>query len=595
MITNLISRGRFAFEAIRKRFFALSPGQRRAAVASSAIVLILLTVLIWVAFLRGYSLNKNVTTVYQVIPANTIAYLEIKDTERLRDLMRESEIGRAIGENPQWQNLLLSPEFNDLFSVLQVIESKTGFPLSLSSVPDLFDDSIGIAFMDDGSRLFVAQTNLKSQIGISLLSALRAEEQKMQIPDRENQRPAPEQTNEEEAGTDEGSRAVPEVYPSRFSADQIILKNLVVNRIEVGGKRHLYFVILDHYLFVSDSMETLRLSMAEAAGGTGGILSGKNSRQPVIDEYARDDSLLFALLDTSRSAGAPLLSPFISGRNAAFIIRWREGRFPEGSIYNTDFKEGEGSTAGETPSSEWEKQIPLSVVLAIFSETGSPEKFIEKLTHLDGYWRSLSSGLLGYIEAAKIEPKKAFPAGGGFALSYHGMERSGGNVIPNFSFLYASANGDDSLLLSLFSHRKKIGRSYQGLNYSTYGISGESHYSPSSAYLNQREYLASSESILREFLSARRGNRPVLPDAGIFQGEATTQRYPVHIVLNLQGAFENLIQFYKYGAEHSEEYTERTIENDIAGLFKPFADLRFLHIALGADEAKMGLLQIIGR
>ena len=544
---------------------------------TGVIVALSASAIVWFLYFRNYSLNENVKSVHSVIPASAVSYIEIKNTEKLRDLLTSSQTGKAILQSDEWQNLFLTPQFNDLFSVMHILALKTGIPIVIADIPQWFAGSIGFAVFPDQTRLLVAETNLASRTGIAIASALAPQEQ---IKSAEQKLPQNQDSSES---------PVPVVYPTSYESEQTALHNLTVNRIIAGADKNYYFVMLGNFLFVSDSVETLHLSVQEGTSGAGGLFANRLSARQIQDDYGAQDAQALVVVDNKNSLLAPVLSALATQQTSMAVIHAQKDKYARVSIFNPDFQSQGKKEHGRTI--KWEGEIPQNFVFSVFSGVSASE-VITANQSLDKNWKDYSARVQTLVTAFGINLSDVFSTPGGFAFTFNGMRPYGQTIVPDFSFLYPAKTDSDELLFSVFKHKNKQLKNYQGLSYNTYRLPDSSAYTPSSAFHNGIKYLASNETGLSGFLAAKRGNLPVFSDSGLLD---TSEDSPTHIVLNVPAAIGELKAFFLFGAQRSEEYSAKTIEKDITGLFLPFLKVEYIHIALGRDSVQTGVIEISGK
>lgn len=536
-------------------------------------------------FLLGatYTLHPTVKHGIHVIPDDAVYYLEIRNPQEFANRIRASALGAAIRGSSAWQKLAGTPEFKKLLNVLYFIELKSGIAIEPAELPSLFGGSAGIAKMADGSMLIAARTNLKSRLGVGLYSAFKGERVEL------GKEPAKKERRKTETGPNGENVVSPEDYEDLYAEERISFENLPASRINVMDG-FVYLVMLDDFLFISDSAETLKRSLAAATkpGGSLKAMPGMDAALAAMD--ARGEALLYA--HAEKSIAAPLLRNTVNGRGIALVLYLPDGAPARGDIYTID-PAGSRQDGSGRKGPEWQKSIPSDCALAFFSRELGPLRALERISSFDEEWKNLKNNSREFFSAAKIDPSQYFGKQAGIALVLHGVELSEKKLYPHFSIGYGAAVRDDSLLKAIFAPGTPQPASFQGKSYTLLAVNGDRHYTPACAHDAGSSVLCSGRALMEKYIAASNGNRPALGDLKSFQVLGEDAKAPHHLVINVDGCIEALRDFYYYGAGRASSYTSTTIDRDILPLAEPFRAYSTVHIVLGLEKEPAGRLVIV--
>ena len=545
-----------------------------------SIVVILPVIFLGVLYFRSFSLNKNVHYAFQIIPGSAVAYIEIKDTEAIIEKYRDSKLGKEIQNSSEWQNLFATPDFNNLIPEIHLFEIKTSINIEFSDIPDYFQTA-GIAFMPDHSRLIVAKTNLKSKIGIQLLSMFQ---EQAQIPDASSKASAKEKPSGRE---EDNSQEVPETFAGEFNSEKIDYSNLSIQKI-FSGDSQLYFILMDDYIIASDSLESVKAGIIEASSSSGGLFYGKYGEKNIIDHYDSDDATVLVYMDTKESLSAPLLNLVLESDKAAAVFHFNSEFIPSGKIFALDKNEMKQEKTSSRTS--WEHKLPDDFVAGFMIHNKSMEEVYSRTQSLGKNWLEFSEGIAGFKKSSGLELQNSAD---GFLLAFHGLHSQQNTLIPHFSFVFHSDQYDEKMLQSVFLQKKKFNENHQNKQYVSYSSGSRAFYSPSAYHSNGFMYLSSAREIMKDYISAENGNRPVMSDSIFYQKNDAVKNAHAHLIVNVKNAFQSLLEFYRYGASRSEEYTAATITNDVEPLLLPFKNYSYIHLFFMSEPDHAGEIHFV--
>lgn len=550
---------------------------RRRLILTSSVTAIVLALALYLSLSTSYSVNPAVTHSIFTIPRNATTYIEIFDPEKSYDQFEKSAFGKSMIDSKTWEKLSSTPEFQKLANVIYFIQLKAGALITYRDLPSFFGGSVGLAKMEDNSMLVVAKTNLKSRAGLALVKAFKGESVPISETGKKNE-PAKGEKERKLEGVTAGS------YTDIFNEEQMPFANLTVTRINASDG-HIYMVLLDDYLFISDSDTTLREALYLAAKPDSGSLRTLKGMKEALTAFENGgDVLVYA--NTESSTFAPLLTNFVRGKGIACVLSGNANKAVSGDIYAIEAVT-EKKTAQK--GTEWEKIIPQDQAIAVYSTTvglGDAEK---NFGNLSDKWKDLKEGTASFFSAASIDTSGYFTPGKGCALILHGLDLFNKRLYPQFAVGYDSQKKDSSVMRAIFKGRKETTQDFSGVKYSTLALDG--FYKPA-AYHGAADIVSSSRLNLEKYISASKGNRGVLSDDPSYAALGEYAKAPNHIVISIPRALEALRNFYIYGGIRSGEYTAKTVDRDIIPLADPVKGYETIHIATGLDRAVTGKLVI---
>ncbi|HNX60381.1 MAG TPA: hypothetical protein PKK43_14865, partial [Spirochaetota bacterium] len=465
-------------------------------------------------------------------------------------------------DSQAWEKLSNTPEFQKLANVIYFIQLKAGTLISYRDLPSFFGGSVGLAKMGDNSMLVVAKTNLKSRAGLALVKAFKGESV-----------PLSETKKKKEPGKEEKERKLEGVtadsYTDIFNEEQMPFGNLTITRINVSDG-YIYMVLLDDYLFISDSDNTLGEALHLAAKpDSGNLLTLKGMKEALTAFENGGDVLVYA--NTESSTFAPILTNFVHGKGIACVLSGNATKTISGDIYAI---EAVTETKTAQKGTEWEKIIPQDQAIAVYSTTvglGDAEK---NIGNLPDSWKDLKEGTSSFFSAASIDTSGYFSPGKGCALILHGLDLFNKRLYPQFAVGYDSKKKDGAVMRAIFKGRKETTQNFSGVKYSTLALDG--FYKPA-AYHGTADIVSSSRLNLEKYISASKGNREVLSDDPSYAALGEYAKAPNHIVISIPRAIEALRNFYIYGGIRSGGYTAKTVDRDIIPLADPVKGYETIH------------------
>ncbi|MGL4369027.1 MAG: hypothetical protein ACRCUT_05055, partial [Spirochaetota bacterium] len=273
--------------------------------AACIIPLCIVALVLGLSLRKSYSLNPAVTHSIFTIPESAEYYIGVLHPQEFYDIFEKSAFGKSFISSQAWEKLAGTPEFQKLSNLFYYIELKAGLSISYKDMPSFLGGSAGFAKMNDGSILISAKTNLKSRMGIALATAFKGETV-----------PLPKKDKKEKSKNLEGVTA--DTWTDIFAQEQIGFANLSVTKINVQNG-FMYIVMLDDFLFVSDSIDTLEESLYLAAKPESSSLKNSPGMLEAMTAFEKSGQVLI-YADSQRSIAAPVLSAFCKGDGAAVVL-----------------------------------------------------------------------------------------------------------------------------------------------------------------------------------------------------------------------------------------------------------------------------------
>lgn len=555
-------------KAVALKNWTIMSRKRLAAVSSGCVIMIVL--LVYLVAGRSYSLSAEVTHSFYTIPEKAVTYIEILDPQQFYSILEKSKFGKSLLDSQAWQKLSGTPEFQKLSNLLYFIELKAGNVISYKDLPSFFGGSVGFAKMENGSFLVVAKSNMKSRLGLSLVTAFKGKKVEVQIKKEE---PAEKRKLE---GVTESS------YTELFDEQKVSFANLEVTRINVQNG-YMFIVMADDYVFISDNEETLKESLSVATRPSSSSLRNSEGMREALTAYESRGQLFF-YADAKKSFLAPFLSQFSKGTGTAAVLYADAGKNISGDLFAIGYNVPGKTSADRTPY--WEKIIPSGAALAVYSSDLNVNDSVEKLSSLGEPWKDNSED---FFKDAKLDRKAYFGNKKGIAAVLHGADLFNKKFYPQFSIGYVAEKQDSALYSSVFKNTGEAKQSFQGTSYNVLKNPQGRYYIPA-WYYDKAGIISSSRMNLEKFISAGKGNSPVIGDDASYSALGGYALAPSHIVINIQKAVSAIRQFYIYGGERSGKFTKVTVDRDIMPLAEPFKSFETLHIALGFEKIMTGKL-----
>lgn len=530
-------------------------------------------IVLFVTLRPSYSLNAEVTHSIYAIPDNASMYLEIMSPTDLHNSYSNSSFGKEMSSSKAWQRLTITPEFQKLSNLLYYLELKAGNIIDLSDLPSFFGGSVGYAKMPDNSILIVAKTNTKSKLGLALISAFKGES----VPIEQKSR------NDESAAKLEGVTA--DSYKEVFGEEKVDLANLTATKIS-SSSGSFYLVMMGDFLFISDSEDTLRDSLVTAGKASSAGLAHLSGMKEALELYKKSgDILLYS--NSSTSSAAPLCAALLpGGSGAAAAVLFAKDTAPlSGSIFAIEYSPEKKSSPEK--GIEWEKTIPRDNVCAFYSTNDGINDEIEKMKSLAGSWSSFSESANLFFDDAGIARNEYFGESKGTALILMSADLSNQRLYPQFAFGYTSKIHDSAVLKAVFKGKETVTQNFQNTSYTSLQTIKGNFYTPSFLY-SSAGIITSGKSAMEKFISASKGNQPVIGDDSSYTELGEYKNAPAHLVLSIPRMITSLRTFFLYGAARSGDYTSITVDRDITPLSAPFKRYETLHIASGLNRIETG-------
>lgn len=544
---------------------------------SSLLFIIIIISLVFI-LKATYSLSKNVRGSSDLVPEDVVYYFEVYNPEKCFEQFENSSLSKNILNSEAWKNFLASPGMKKIFNILYFLEVKAGVFLEMKDIPTFLGGSTGYAKMPDNSFLITAKTNLKSKVGALLYTAFNSK--KIDIK-KDVEKPKTKETNDKQKVISKDD------YSDIYKGTEIDLSNIKVSKFEINGNK-LFITLLDDYLFFSDSLDTLKSSLRLASGLDKSSLKSITGIKKAVNSM-EDDNFLFYI----KSKGS-IISPIaatINGSGLGFLFHFDDDSDLNADIYLAGWEKDEKKQEKKSKIL-WSKVIPDSSAITFYSNNMSIKKLYDDINTLGGNWEDLAQGVNKFFKASRIDVDKSFDAEGGSFLTMHSLEYIRPHLYPMFSFGYTNDKKEDKLAKSLFKTGGLKNDQFQGKNFKRLTTFRGQVYTPAVFEKNNFVIVSSRKMDTQNFISADNGNREVLNDTYSFKELDDFSDAPHHLIIDVKKLISSMNSFYIFGASHSSQYSEKTIDRDIMPLFMPFEKYGKVHMSYGLNEEKTGKLVV---
>jgi|GEM_PF-1362375 len=539
-------------------------------------------------YFQKFSLNPNVKSALDLIPEDASMYIEIKNVAHLKSEFEKSDLGREVGANAAWSNLVGGYDMS-LNTVVYFLGVKSGLTGSYSDFFSFVDGNTGLAFFPDKSWLSVTQSNVKSRLGAALVSAFKAEKVKLK-PDAKEEKPRENSQGSPQTEPGMFGESQKIEYSDAFGEESVWLSNLRASRIKIGDKA-VYFVLLENYLFISNNIDKLTESLKLATSPGGGLNSLKGFDK-VNEDYQKKEVQSIVYLNNKTSPAAVFLNTLGESSGIAFCLKFGSKENLSGDIFLIG-SEVNRASAGEKGVS-FEKEIPADFSLAYFSRSQNIDRLFSSFKELGRDWDPFKKGIADFLHAGKLDAPGLFEKTRGISFVAHDFRAVNKKIVPDVSVLFESPAENKSLLEAVFKPGQVEARSFQNVTYNVQTAPKSLYYRPSSLYSGGMEILCSYDANLEKYIAARKGNMPAFSDIDSYKKLGSYKDADTHFVVNVANLVRNILEFYTYGDLRDNRYSEKTIEKDIRPLFSPFLKYQFLHVAISENMSPGGMLIVTG-
>lgn len=558
---------------------------------------------------KHYKIHSSIQSGLYTVPADAEFYFEIKNTSVVKEKLIKSETFQKIETSEPWARFLSSLAGKKLGELLYLVEIKSNAILDWKDFLELFGESIGYASYTDGSYSVVAKTNLKSRFGITMLESFKAgkiplkkiKEVKKEEPDAAKQNQPTTSPAQEEANIDDPQSALAEPkeniiseenYEAGFLEEGIKSGNLIISEVQANNGS-VYFVLVDEYLFLSDSLETLSKSLEAATNPSKKSILANKEMNSIFKEYYKEDVLGVAYLGLSDTNFTPFLKPISENSDSISFLFKMENNLLSADIHVTERKPY--VTTNPVSIDSIQSSIPNDILLAVYSNSLGLKEYFTSAANPGNAWIELGLMTPIFLKNGNLSYEDYFPANSASAFLLHKpvfMEEEK-FLYPDFTIGYVSSKEDDVFLKTIFKPGKATKASHLDVNFKTYKRSG-TFYSPSIYSSEKIQWLSSSVENARNCIAAKNGNKPTISDLNSSKLSSPWKEAPHHIVINWQRLREDILTFLIYGGIKSGKYTEKTVANDIQPLLETIDWVESIHIALGAKGNVYGKMILSG-
>jgi len=522
------------------------------------------------------------------VPQSAEIYLEINNPQKFIDIAKKTTVYGNINSSAAWNNFLSAPSMQRIFNYLYIIEVKSKNMINADNIGSFVTNFIGISIHKDGSILVIAEIDLKTKIGLSILSSFKSDSviEKNKIEEAGEKKEASGNQTADNNNTDagEGQNEKPvNIYNDVYSEDSIKYSNVRIYRFQTNNG-FAYVALLDRLLVFSDSLDTIKQALKLASSNGGDSLGAEKGFNKANKEFDDGDALLFM-----RSNNFEPLSFLLND----IAVIWKiESDTLTGDIFNIgkDYEKKEKTEAAV-------QSAPIDVIpvndnaVMISSGIFTIKQFSDAVGNLDDKeWIAFKKGFADLNKAVKLE--KYMSSGEGLSVCLKELTVKNGVIFPVLSAVMDNVKEDGSII-DEFYNKNKFNQSkaiYQGIEYTAYN-SSESLTNPAYLYRNKKAYFTMTTQDMESYISAGNGNKPVVKDV-VKESMGKFSDAPLQIVIDFQKTSSVIQKYFYYGAGKTDVYSAKTIDNDIVSLFEPFKNVNYVIMSYGIDEYYSGKILV---
>lgn len=540
-------------------------------IISGAVGIFLLIIAYMMFYQKVYTLDESISYPSQMIPAEAYYYIEFKDPQNTKSIINKTKFGQILKSNSAYQNFFSSYDFNKFLESAYFLGIKLNEIITYEDLIQMSGGGSGMAYLPDGSYLFVAKLNPASRIGAEIVNTFNKPDELTEV----QKVPEKIQTTETE-GENQEEQAVANNSYRETTKEQVAQESNIQITTYKKGKGEMFMALLGDYIFLSTSRKTLLESLDLAGNANGASVFAMDKMAQAIKEYKTENSHILLYLRADNNTTAPFMKLFSPEMTAMIgVVQFDEKSPLQGKLYLSGIRKEKSKTGQE----DFTKILPRDVPIAFFSQNFQFSTYYDNLKDSESNNLPYKAGLKQLFQAAGLNEKTAFGSEAGIGMLFHGFTGYGKRIYPEATILYRDEDKSATLFQSIFKKGSGTNASVEKLNYTYYGRAGLK-YTPS-VYNgeNSQVIVSTSRNSMEEVLSASSGNRPVVADFEQIDKKKLGQ-YGEHLVLNLPELRDTFFDFLNYGADNSGEYSQKTIENDLIPLWEPLNDYSLFHMAV---------------
>lgn len=549
----------------------LNKNKKIAIPVTSAILTILFIVLF--LSLRSYKLDANVRQSADAIPSDANFYVEISNPEEFYKNFAFTDTGKAILGSAGWKKLWATPQVKHFNSLLYFLELTGGEVLTPEEITSFFGGSVGYASFGEEDYLMVARANLKSKLGLGLITAFKAK--KTDAKDEQVK-----ESKEDKENNVVSSNSYSEVYDQ----DLIKFHNLKIYKLTSGGKE-IYFTMMSDYIFISNTISLIKKSVALAAGHGTTPFTRMKGGDSIFSNYTNKDMLIY--INPTSGIKYSLFKTLIPAKALAMVVKISNENITA-DVINLDYQENIPAT---TSSLNWSDIIPNDSSLTFFNNKLAINDIIKSTSDLTGDDKEIADGFTSFFSNADIDITNYFGDKRGLAFVMNKTVLKNNRLYPQFGLAYSSAVQDDKIAQAIFKTGSINNVVFQKKSYHELDSLGKGIYQPCTLHDKNYSVVTSSKELAENFISAANNNHARLNDYKTFT-EFKDINAPTNIIINIPLFLKDIGNFYYYGATNNKRYTAKTIDSDILPLFDFLKAYSYLHIAIGATGNNGGKISL---
>ncbi|HOU83352.1 MAG TPA: hypothetical protein PLA54_00755 [Spirochaetota bacterium] len=549
--------------SLSKKFITM---KRPKLIIFSSIAFIIISAVTYSVFAAPYTVSPKIVSGSNMISDDALWCVEIFNPKKAYTAFESSEFGKTVLSSGEWRKQLESSQAGGKLAALYFVQLKGDSWFTLSNLSSCFEGSMCIAALPEG-YVAAGKLNVKSTFGLNIISSLKGTKTKLQ-------------TDSDSSSSVKNNNAADNNFKNLFSEEEEKLSSLSVTKI-VYGSGTVYMVILDGWLFVSDSIDAMKKTLSLASNNKNNSLYNSKNYNLSVQSAGESGIVFYA---SKSSFAAPFISSTVSAEGLAFSLNPDEA--PKGNIFAIG---GGKSVKKETVNGDLLKAVPADQTMSLLLSAKTVQSVSSDLSSGKSDSPKISSAIQSFLAAAGLDASD-LSSKEGISVSMSGFKvsKSDKMIYPQGSVFIHSANCGEKLLKAIFKTANRRKNNFGGALYVSAPADNGNHYSP--CYYENKDWtlFSSASEETEKYISSSKGNIRTIGDAKSFSLIGSDASRPNHFLIHIPSFLNAVSDFAMYGAMKTGEYTEKTVNSDILPLFDPFKKYEYFHIAWGDDSVKAG-------
>lgn len=551
--------------SLSKKFLSL---KRRKLLIFSSIAFLVISAVAYSVFAAPYTVSPKIVSGSNMISDDALWCVEIFNPKKAYAAFESSEFGKTILSSGEWRKQLESSQAGGKLAALYFVQLKGDSWFTLSNLSSCFDGSMCLAALPEG-YIAAGKLNVKSTFGLNIISSLKGTKTKLRA-----------DSETDASSSVKNNNAADNNFKNLFSEEEEKLSSLSVTKI-VYGSGTVYMVIVDGWLFVSDSIDAMKKTLSLASNNKNNSLYNAKNYNLSVQSAGESGILFYA---SKSSFAAPFISSTVSADGLAFSLNPDEA--PKGNIFAIG---GGKNVQKETVNADLLKTVPADQTMSLLLSEKTIKTVSSDLSSGKADSPKISSAIQSFLGDAGLDASDlSSKEGVSVSLSGFKVSKSEKMIYPQGSLYIHSANCGEKLLKAVFKTANRKKNNFGGAMYVSAPADSGNHYSP--CYYENKDWtlFTSASEETEKYISSSKGNIRTIGDAKSFSLIGSDASRPNHFLIHIPSFLNAVSDFAMYGAMKTGEYTEKTVNSDILPLFDPIKKYEYFHIAWGDDSAKAG-------